>query len=357
MHKGKFIISAIGFITIVIGIISPFSAIAQANTYFSIRQQTPVRVLFIGNSFTEGNDLPDIVKGLADEVGINTEIVSHTVQGKSIDYFIHEQECWDYIRSRSWDYIVIQDNQKYYCDTLGKFDSSGIPIPLLENNIKFQESIKKLMPCVKIIYFAGWEQNGGVKSLFAADNTTRMVKRILENYGYLNNMAGVHNVIAPIGMAWIACIKQRPDLARNVDSLLYRADGRHPGFAGSYLAACVTFATIFQRSPVHTTDNYQFVSQYLKNFLQQNAWEAVTDNYKYSNLTSIIPLVKINRKYIYTSKKYASYQWYSGYRPIPGAKNFDYAYPADNKNQEYWVETTDVQGCVYRSFPLKIKKN
>jgi hypothetical protein len=335
-------------------LIMPFYAIGQTDPYFSMRQQTPVRILFIGNSFTEGNDLPGIVKGLADEVEINTEIVSHIALGQSIDYFINEPECWDYIRSRQWDYIVIQDNQKYYTDSIGTLDSFGMPIPLLSNNIKFQNRIKKLVPCAKIIYFAGWEQNGGDKCMSPNDNTVKLVKRILANYGYLNNQAGVHNIIAPIGIAWISSITQRPYLARNVDSLLYRTDGRHPGNAGSYLAACVLFTTIFHCSPVNLKDIYQFVPQELKTFLQQNAWDAVTDSYEYSNIGSITPLLTHQGKSICASKNYISYQWYNGARPITGAKNFNYKYPEDRKNQEYWVETTDKKGCKYRSFPLKV---
>jgi len=334
----------------------PFCALGQTTPYFSMRQQSPVRILFIGNSFTEGNDLPGIVKGLADQIEINTEVVAHIAEGQSIDYFIHERECWDYIRSRPWDYIVIQDNQKYYDDSIGKLDSFGVPIPLLANNVKFQDSIKKLLPCVKIIYFAGWEQNGGDSCFAPDDNTVKLVKRILDNYGYLNSQPGVHNIIAPIGIAWISSFNKRPYLARNVDSLLYRTDGRHPGNAGSYLAACVIFATVFHRSPVNLKDIYQFVPQELKTFLQQNAWDAVTGNFKYSNLGSITPVVKIKGKSVCASKGYVSYQWYSDYIPIPGARSYKYVYPETGSKQEYWVETTDKKGCSYRSFPLKVNQ-
>lgn len=317
-------------------------------------QSSPVRILFIGNSFTEGNDLPDIESGLAETAGIKTEIKAYIALGKSVDYFIHDPACWNFIRSRPWDYIVIQDDQQYYSGSVGKIDSFGYPSPLLINNIIFQDSIKKLIPCVKIIYFAGWGKNGGDTSMFPNDNTVKLVRRIADNYLYMNNLPMVHNVIAPIGIAWISCINQRPHLASNVDTFLYSPDGRHPGKAGSYLAACVIFVTVFHRSPVGFKDSYRFVSQNLKTFLQQNAWDAVTGSIKYSNLGGIAPVVRNRGRTMYASKKYTSYQWYNNNSPIKGANLYLYKCPLTGKAQEYRVEAIDKKGCIYRSFPLRI---
>src|SRR5262249_46570037 len=48
---------------------------------------------------------------------------------------------------------------------------------------------------------------------------------------------------APVGLAWQAALKARPDFALHV------ADKSHPNPAGSYLAACVFYATIYGQSP------------------------------------------------------------------------------------------------------------
>jgi hypothetical protein len=49
--------------------------------------------------------------------------------------------------------------------------------------------------------------------------------------------------VAPIGLAWQAVREQHPDIA------LYVEDGSHPSPAGTYLAACTLYATLFGRSP------------------------------------------------------------------------------------------------------------
>jgi hypothetical protein len=50
--------------------------------------------------------------------------------------------------------------------------------------------------------------------------------------------------LVPVGYAWQSARTQDPDLD------LWQADGSHPSQEGTYLAACVFYATLFQESPV-----------------------------------------------------------------------------------------------------------
>jgi len=51
--------------------------------------------------------------------------------------------------------------------------------------------------------------------------------------------------VAPIGLAWKESMDNDPDSLIN----LYSMDNSHPSLAGSYLTACVMYATMFQKSP------------------------------------------------------------------------------------------------------------
>jgi len=274
--------------------------------------------------------------------------------GKSINYFIKDKGCWDLIKSKSWNYIVIQDNQRFYYDSLGKFDSMGISTNILANNRKFQDSIKKLVPSVKIIYFAGWEVDGGIPSRFADDNTEKMITRIMKNYKYLNGLGGFHNIIAPIGTAWIAAMQQAPYIARKPynNMFLYDTDGRHPGWSGSYLAACVLYCTMFHRSPLFLKNKSIFSGEKLDTFLKMTAWQAVTSNYQYSNLGSIVPLVTADSNAMSVARNFDEYQWYYENEPIKGANT--YRLVISDPKVSYWVQMTDKKGSVYFSFPVSL---
>lgn len=60
---------------------------------------------------------------------------------------------------------------------------------------------------------------------------------------------------------------------------LYAPDKRHPGVAGSYLADCVTYASLFKSSPVDLTYTAGLDSAIAKH-LQTVAWETVQEYFK-----------------------------------------------------------------------------
>ena len=49
--------------------------------------------------------------------------------------------------------------------------------------------------------------------------------------------------VAPVGSTWYMVRHDHPEIN------LWQGDGSHPSRAGTYLAACVLYASIFQRSP------------------------------------------------------------------------------------------------------------
>ena len=70
--------------------------------------------------------------------------------------------------------------------------------------------------------------------------------------------------VSPVGAAW----KYVRDNHPSID--LYTSDGSHPSIFGSYLAACVHYATIYRTSPIGTSFTSS-ISQSDANILQQAA--------------------------------------------------------------------------------------
>ncbi len=62
--------------------------------------------------------------------------------------------------------------------------------------------------------------------------------------GYDQVASDVGAQVAPVGVAWRTARLVAPQID------LWQPDGSHPTMAGTYLAACVIYATIFGRSPV-----------------------------------------------------------------------------------------------------------
>ncbi|MGE0311803.1 MAG: DUF4886 domain-containing protein [Lautropia sp.] len=79
-------------------------------------------------------------------------------------------------------------------------------------------------------------------------------------------------LVVPVGLAFEQAYKRRPDLRLHKDY-----DGSHPELVGSYLAACVLYASLYGKSPVgNGYDYYGRIDKDTTAFLQQVAQDTVT---------------------------------------------------------------------------------
>jgi len=66
--------------------------------------------------------------------------------------------------------------------------------------------------------------------------------------GYRGIARNLHTAVAPVGDAWAAVLGEEQRAGRRAG--LWVHDGSHPTVMGTYLAACVFYATIFRESPI-----------------------------------------------------------------------------------------------------------
>jgi hypothetical protein len=95
-----------------------------------------------------------------------------------------------------------------------------------------------------------------------------MTAQLAKAYARAGNENGVF--VIPVRLAFARSKQQHPELN------LYAADRRHPSLAGTYLAACALYASLFKKSPV----DLQYtagLSDASAKLLQLAAWETVQD--------------------------------------------------------------------------------
>ena len=96
------------------------------------------------------------------------------------------------------------------------------------------------------------------------------IKKMYIDVGNKNNI-----LVMPVGIAFDNAYHVNPDI-----KLHKEYDGSHPILLGTYLAACVVYASITQESPIKISYNYfNKISDKDKNFLQRIAHETVEDFY------------------------------------------------------------------------------
>lgn len=173
-------------------------------------------MLFIGNSFTTRNDLPGLLSAIA-EAGACATIESRVIAAGGASLRRHwNAGAADTISDGKWDYVLFQEQ-------------SRLPI---KNGKRFHENVREFVPVMK--------ESGATMVLFmtwARKHEPENQKLLIDSYNSIGKELAA--TVVPVGSAW------REMLEKHDTPELYAEDGSHPTLAGSYLAACVFYTTLF----------------------------------------------------------------------------------------------------------------
>lgn len=210
--------------------IACFPAFAQVKA--AAPGQRELRVLFIGNSYTWFNNLPHLVTALAESAHEARPLRTAMLVGGGFTLRNH----WDAgaavsaIQENSWDYVVLQEQSM-----LGSAAPAVNGVPRIDPRLfhdyarRFDAAIKQAG--AKTVFFLTWARQDFPE-----------LQSVL-NKAYLSIAKELGDRVAPVGPAWKEAIDARPRLD------LHQRDRSHPTPAGSYLAACVFYATLYGESP------------------------------------------------------------------------------------------------------------
>jgi hypothetical protein len=212
---------------------------------------TPIHILFIGNSYTSYYKLPSLVVKIAasshDRKQVETDMI--TAGGASLRQHWNKGEALEAIRQRSWNYVVLQEQSTLPIKSPKRFhDSARL----------FHEEIMK--QGAQTVFYLTWARQ------HAPETQASLTE------AYTNIAKELQALVAPVGVAWQTALRENPVL------VLHEEDGSHPTPAGSYLAACVFYATLFNDSPVGLAvpENLKLIEADAT-ILQRVAWQTVQD--------------------------------------------------------------------------------
>ena len=219
-----------------------FSFIFFLLTCFSSIAQTEKNALFIGNSYTYVNDLPGIIQEIALSKGNIFSHQSHTPGGSTLAQHASNSTVQNLLYSEVWDYVILQDQSQN-----PSFPPSQVANEVYPYAESLCEDVRQANACSKPVFFMTWgRENGDTQNcVFYPPLCTYegMQDRLTESY---TEMAEDNNsLLAPVGTAWKSVRESHPNIN------LYSSDGSHPSIHGSYLAACVFYATLFSDNPIN----------------------------------------------------------------------------------------------------------
>lgn len=203
-----------------------------------------VKLLFIGNSFTQRNDLPGMLQDLAFARGL---LLSHdliSVGGASLRTHWNAGRAAEAIASGGYNYVVLQEQ-------------STLPIKnasrMAENIRLFDDAIQRAKS--RTVLYMTW----------AREHSPDSQQAITEAYNSIGSELG--SIVVPVGLAW------QKFATKHAQPLLYDRDQSHPSVAGSYLAACVFLAVLFRATPVGTETGPSELTPAHQEMIQKAVWK------------------------------------------------------------------------------------
>ena len=230
--------------------------------------QIEKQVLFIGNSYTYMNGLPELINQIAISKGNSLIYESHTPGGSTLMQHSSNSNVQSLLYATEWDYVILQEQSQN-----PSFPPSQVASQVYPYAESLCEDIREANPCTEPIFFMTWGRENGDSQNCAnyppICTYEGMQDRLTESYTEMaqNN----ESLLAPIGIAWKDIREQHPEIN------LYSSDGSHPSIQGSYLAACIFYAVLFDDS---ATNNYTPTNLNINEaqLIQTFANNAINDN-------------------------------------------------------------------------------
>ncbi len=204
------------------------------------------RILFVGNSHTFKNKMPEMFRRLCVQQGIDPHVTVLAKGRHSLYEFLYPdgedaesvrlgRELRRLLKKKKWDAVVLQDRS----------------YEAVANPEKMRQAVRELDAMVRqagartVLYMTWAPKKGNASYQKHAGERGKTpdayLSRVWKMYAGLS--ATYETALAPVGMAFRRGKEILPSIS------LLSDDGLHASTSGSYLAACVLYATIFGKSP------------------------------------------------------------------------------------------------------------
>jgi len=215
-------------------IILLFTLLLSFNSFLA--PSDSLNILFIGNSYTHMNVMPKIFEKICKDKGKPVYVQMNTRSGASFSVHYTRADMFEAIRSRKWDYVVLQGYSRELANSYDKIDKETLPYL---NSIV--DSVKTYSPCSNVMFYLTWGYKNGFQENPEWETYDKMASTIINGYSYISTCYDFP--LVPVGIVWRNLRSKYPEIN------LYDADEQHPNKNGSYLSACTFYASIFRESP------------------------------------------------------------------------------------------------------------
>ena len=200
----------------------------------------PQRVLFIGNSYTGVNKLPEVFLEVVKSSGRSAPVVkSSTPGGRTLKQHLAIEGSMKLIEEGGWDVVVLQGQSQE--PAIAEKDES-VRKDFLESAAALCARVRAKSPQARIYFYETWARHADYwkaakKGPDVGADPQEMQARLRKWYGVAAKDNGAS--LVPCGDAW------ELNYASSASIRLHAKDHSHPEFVGTYLNALIFFGAIY----------------------------------------------------------------------------------------------------------------
>ena len=211
-------------------------------------QYKKINVLFLGNSFTSVNNLPDVLTQAAKSVGDTVIADANVPGGYTLEDHSMDATSTGKIAVGNWNYVVLQEQSQKPA-----FPDAQVAVEVYPFARQLDSLVHLNNKCGRSVFYETWGYKDGDPSncpTFPPICTYVGMDSLLAlryNLMAKDNKA----LLAPVGAVFKELRLSYPTIN------LYSVDGMHPSEAGTYAAAITFYTILFGKNPMAIT--YDFV--------------------------------------------------------------------------------------------------
>lgn len=202
--------------------------------------QDTKKVLFLGNSYTASNDLPNLVSEMATSTGDVLEYDSNTPGGHRFINHASNVTTLNKINSNNWDFVTLQAQSQE--TSLGQTQMENEVFPYASQLV---DAIRANNSCSQPLFYMTWGRENGDASncdFLPWVCTYEGMDDVIRNT-YVFMAEENTSEVSPVGAVWRYLRENHSEID------LYSGDGSHPSLNGSYAAACTFYTMIYKKDP------------------------------------------------------------------------------------------------------------
>lgn len=200
----------------------------------------PQRVLFIGNSYTGVNKLPEVFLEVVKSSGRAAPVVrSSTPGGRTLRQHLSIAGSMKLVDEGGWDVVILQGQSQE--PAIAERDDA-VRKEFLESTADLCRLVRTKSPQARIYFYETWARHpdywkAAKKGPDVGADPKEMQARLRKWYGVAAKNNGA--IVVPCGDAW------ELNYASAAPIRLHTQDNSHPEFAGTYLNALIFFGAIY----------------------------------------------------------------------------------------------------------------